>query len=132
MGGKDVPGERSNDLGDLLPLTSVALNVLLALADGERHGYGIMLEVRERTDGRVQLGPGTLYGAIKRLKEGGVIEESGEKPDPEANNERRRYYRLTGFGGEVLAAEVERLDGLVRAARRKGAFPAPKPSPEGA
>jgi DNA-binding PadR family transcriptional regulator len=91
-----------------------------------------MLEVRERTGGRVRLGPGTLYGAIKRLKEGGVIEESGERTAPEADDERRRYYRLTGFGGEVLAAEVERLDGLVRAARRKGAFPAPKPSPEGA
>ena len=134
MGGEDVPGKRSSDPGDLLPLTSVALNVLLALADGERHGYGIMLEVRERTGGRVRLGPGTLYGAIKRLKEGGVIEESVERADPgEAlEDERRRSYRLSGFGGEVLAAEVERLDGLVRAARRKGAFPAPKPSPEGA
>ncbi len=132
MGGGNVPGKRSSDPGDLLPLTPVALNVLLALADGERHGYGIMLEVRERTGGRVRLGPGTLYGAVKRLKEGGVIEESGERPDSESNDERRRYYRLTGFGGEVLAAEVERLDGLVRAARRKGAFPAPKPSAEGA
>ena len=134
MGGEDVPGERSSDPADLLPLTPVALNILLALADGERHGYGIMLEVRERTAGRVQLGPGTLYGAIKRLKEGGVIEEFGERPDPgEAPDDgRRRYYRLSGFGAEVLAAEVERLDGLVHAARRKGAFPAPKPSPEGA
>ena len=134
MGGGDVPGERSSDPGALLPLTPVALNVLLALADGERHGYGIMLEVRERTGGRVRLGPGTLYGALKRLKEGGVIEESGERSDPgeASDDERRRYYRLTGFGGEVLAAEVERLDGLVRAARRKGAFPAPKPSQEGA
>jgi DNA-binding PadR family transcriptional regulator len=75
----------------------------------------------------VRLGPGTLYGAIKRLKEGGVIEESGGSSDTEADDERRRYYRLTGFGGEVLSAEVERLDGLVRAARRKGAFPSPKP-----
>lgn len=132
MGGGDMPGERSVDPGDLLPLTSAALNVLLALADGERHGYGIMLEVRERTAGRVRLGPGTLYGAIKRLKDGGVIAESGERPDPGADDERRRYYRLTGFGGRVLAAEVERLDGLVRAARRKGAFPAPRPGPEGA
>ena len=132
MGGGNVPGKRSSDPGDVLPLTPVALNVLLALADGERHGYGIMLEVRERTGGRVRLGPGTLYGAVKRLKEGGVIEESGERPDPESDDERRRYYRLTGFGREVLAAEVERLDGLVRAARRKGAFPAPKPRPEGA
>jgi DNA-binding PadR family transcriptional regulator len=134
MGGEDVPRERSGDPGDLLPLTPVALNVLLALADGECHGYGIMLEVKERTDGRVRLGPGTLYGAIKRLKEGGVIEESGQRPDPgEApDDERRRYYRLTGFGGGVLAAEVERLDGLVRAARRKGGLPAPKPNTEGA
>ena len=136
MGGEEVPGERLGDPGDLLPLTPVALNVLLALADAERHGYGIMVEVRERTGGRVRLGPGTLYGAIKRLKEGGVIEESpGQRLDPgEApDDERRRYYRLSGFGGEVLAAEVERLEGLVRAARRKGAFPpAPKPSPEGA
>ena len=123
---------RKGDPQALLPLTPVALNVLLALADGERHGYGIMLEVRERSGGRVRLGPGTLYGAIKRLKEGGVIEESGQRPDPESDDERRRYYRLTDFGGEVLAAEVERLDGLVRAARRKGAFPAPKPSLEGA
>src|SRR4028118_1144804 len=134
MGGENVPGERSSDPGDLLPLTPVALNVLLALADGERHGYGIMLEVRERTFGRVRLGPGTLYGAIKRLKEGGVIEASGERPNPgEApDDERRRYYRLTGFGGEVLAAEVERLDGLVRAARRTGASPPPRATPRGA
>jgi DNA-binding PadR family transcriptional regulator len=128
---EDAPGKRSSDPQDLLPLTPVALNILLALADGERHGYGIMLEVRQRTGGRVRLGPGTLYGAIKRLKEGGVIEESRERPDPEADDERRRYYRLSGFGVEVLAAELERLEGLVRAARRKGAFPAPKPSPEG-
>jgi DNA-binding PadR family transcriptional regulator len=128
VGGEVVVGERSGGPEELLPLTPAALNVLLALADGERHGYGIMLEVRERTGGTVRLGPGTLYGAIKRLKEGGVIEESGGSTGED--DERRRYYRLTGFGGEVLAAEVERLDGLVRAARRKGAFPAP--SPEGA
>jgi DNA-binding PadR family transcriptional regulator len=127
MGDEDMTEERSSEPGDLLPLTPAALNVLLALADGERHGYGIMLEVRERTGGGVRLGPGTLYGAIKRLKEGGVIEESGGSSDTEADDERRRYYRLTGFGGEVLSAEVERLDGLVRAARRKGAFPSPKP-----
>ena len=123
MSGGEASGGRPNGPEDLLPLTPVALNVLLALADGERHGYGIMLEVRERTGGRVRLGPGTLYGAIKRLKEGGMIEESEERPDPEADDERRRYYLLSGFGGEVLAAEVERLDGLVRAARQKGAFP---------
>src|SRR5829696_401800 len=80
MDGEDVPGKSSSDPGDLLPLTPVALNVLLALADGERHGYGIMLEVRERTGGKVRLGPGTLYGAIKRLKEGGLIVESEKSP----------------------------------------------------
>jgi DNA-binding PadR family transcriptional regulator len=132
MGGEVSPEKRSRDWEDLLPLTPVALNVLLALADGERHGYGIMLEVRERSGGKVRLGPGTLYGAIKRLKEGGMIEESGTRPDPEADDERRSYYRLTGFGRAVLVAEVERLDDLVRAARRKGAFPAPPLSPEGA
>ena len=132
MDGADVPGKRARDPRALLPLTPVALNILLALADGERHGYGIMLEVRERTGGRVRLGPGTLYGAIKRLKEGGLISEAGQRPDPAADDERRCYYRLTGFGGEVLAAEVARLDDLVRAARRKGAFPAPQPRPEGA
>ncbi|MBA2783185.1 MAG: helix-turn-helix transcriptional regulator [Rubrobacteraceae bacterium] len=123
MSGGESSGGCPNNPEDLLPLTPVALNVLLALADGERHGYGIMLEVRGRTAGAVRLGPGTLYGAIKRLKEGGMIEESEERPGPEADDERRRYYRLSGFGGEVLAAEVERLDGLVRAARQKGAFP---------
>jgi DNA-binding PadR family transcriptional regulator len=127
MGGEDMSEERSRDPRDLLPLTPVALNVLLALADGERHGYGIMLEVRDRTGGTVRLGPGTLYGAIKRLKEGGVIEESGGTSGTVTDKERRRYYRLTDFGREVLAAEVARLDGLVRAARRKGAFPAPNP-----
>ena len=126
------PGKSPGNPADLLPLTPVALNVLLALADVERHGYGIMLEVKERTDGKVRLGPGTLYGAIKRMKEGGLIEESGERPDPEADDERRSYYRLTSFGRAVLAAEVERLDDLVRAARRKGAYPASRPLPEGA
>jgi DNA-binding PadR family transcriptional regulator len=113
-------------------LTPASLNVLLALADGERHGYGIMLEVRERTGGKVRLGPGTLYGAIKRLKEGGLIEESEPKADVEDDDERRCYYRLTPFGGEVLVAEVERLESLVHAARRKGVFPPPQLGLEGA
>lgn len=123
------------DPAELLPLTPVMLNVLLSLADEERHGYGIMLEVRERTGGRMRLGPGTLYGLIKRLREGGMIEESEQRPDPGSDDERRRYYRLTGFGAGVLAAEVGRLEGVVRAARQKGAFPlppAPRTAPEGA
>ena len=119
MGGEDVPGERSSDPGDLLPLTPVALNVLLALADGERHGYGIMLEVRERTGGRVRLGPGTLYGAIKRLKEGGVIEESGGRSDTETDDERRRYYRLSPFGRRAAVAELKRLESILAQGRAK-------------
>ncbi len=114
----------------LLPLTPVALNILLALADEERHGYGIGAEVRERTGGKMRLGPGTLYGSIKRMVDGGLVEES-EGPSEETDDagrgydaQRRRYYRLTGFGGRVLAAELARLDGVVRTARAKGVFPA--------
>lgn len=115
------------DTEELLPLTTVTFNVLLALADEERHGYGIILEVEERTGGAVRVGPGTLYGALKRLREGGLIEESDERPDPDLDDERRRYYRLTGFGAKALAAEVERLEAAVRAARGKGVGPSPAP-----
>lgn len=108
-----------------LPLTPVTLNILLALADEERHGYGIMLEVSDRTGGKMRMGPGTLYSSIKRLVEGRLIEESEERPAPESDDERRRYYRLTDFGRRVLAAEVGRLESTVRAARAKGAYPAP-------
>ena len=120
------------DPAGLLPLTPVALNILLALADGERHGYGIILEVEGRTGGDVRLGPGTVYGAVKRLREKGLIEASGERPDPALDDERRRYYRLTALGGRVLTAEVGRLETLVRAARRKGAYPSPRLAPGGA
>jgi DNA-binding PadR family transcriptional regulator len=100
-----------------LPLTPAVFHILIALADGETHGYAIMLEVARRSGGSVRLGPGTLYGAIGRLLEDGLIEESEERPDPEMDDTRRRYYRLTNFGARVLAAETERLAGLVRAAR---------------
>jgi DNA-binding PadR family transcriptional regulator len=115
----------------LLPLTPVALNILLALADEERHGYGIGVEVRERTGGKMRLGPGTLYGSLKRMVDGGLVEESEVPPEEAPDNasrgydaERRRYYRLTGFGERVLAAELERLEGVVRTAQAKGVFPA--------
>lgn len=101
----------------ILPLTPAVFHILIALADGETHGYAIMQEVSRRSGGSVRLGPGTLYGAISRLLEEGLIEESDERPDPEMDDTRRRYYRLTNFGGRVLAAETERLAGLVRAAR---------------
>ena len=123
MSGGDVPGERLSDPGDLLPLTSAALNVLLALADGERHGYGIMLEVRERTGGRVRLGPGTLYGTIKRMLGDELIEEAGDKTDPSLDDQRRRYYRLTDLGLRVAQAEAARLERLVSDARIKHLLP---------
>ena len=102
---------------DSLPLTPAVFHILLTLADGEAHGYAIMQEVARRSGGSVHLGPGTLYGAIGRLLEDGLIDESAERPDPEMDDTRRRYYRLTNFGGRVLAAETERLAELVRAAR---------------
>ena len=104
---------------DFLPLTPAMFHILLALADSERHGYDIMREVDERTDGSVKLGPGTLYGSIKRMLSDGLIEESDERPDPDMDDERRRYYRLSTFGHRVAVAEAQRLAQLVKAARSK-------------
>ena len=104
---------------DLLPLTPAVFEILLALADQERHGYGIMLEVELRTGGATRLGPGTLYGSIKRMLAAGLVEESRERPDPVLDDERRRYYRLTRFGRRVAAAEADRLERQVRQAREK-------------
>jgi DNA-binding PadR family transcriptional regulator len=102
-----------------MALTPAVFHILLALADDERHGYGIMQEIAQRTEGEVTLGPGTLYGTIKRLLAGGLIEESGERPDPEIDDERRRYYRLTSEGRREASAEARRLAQLVRVSRRK-------------
>ncbi len=104
---------------DLLPLTPAMFHILLALADKERHGYDIMREVDERTEGKMRLGPGTLYGSIKRMLKDGLIEELDERPDPELDDERRRYYRLTDFGYRLAVAEAQRLERLVRSARTK-------------
>lgn len=104
---------------DMLPLTPAVLHILLALADGEKHGYAIMLEVEQISQNQVKMGPGTLYGTIKRMLQGGLIVESSERPDPQMDDERRRYYSLTGFGRLVLAAETRRLEALVAASRRK-------------
>jgi DNA-binding PadR family transcriptional regulator len=106
-----------------LPLSPPVFHILLALADEERHGYGIMQEVKYRTKGQVRLVPGTLYGAIKRLLEKGIIEETDERSDPEMNDERRRYYRLSEFGLKVLSAEAVRLEGMVRQAQAKQLLP---------
>lgn len=124
-------GEGSKQPEDFMPLTPAVLNILLVLASGERHGYGIMREVREGTDGMIRLGPGTLYTAIKRLLDGGLIEESDERPDADMDDQRRRYYRLTDFGQRVISAEVERLEGVVRKARTQGISARPDTLPEG-
>ena len=117
---------------DLLPLTPGVLNILLALADRERHGYEIMREVEGWSGGEVRLGPGTLYGSIKRMLADGLIEESDERPDPEMDDQRRRYYRITDFGRLVAGAEAERLASLVATAREKKLLQRPRPFPEGA
>jgi DNA-binding PadR family transcriptional regulator len=96
---------------------------LLALADGEKHGYAIMLEVAAFSRGQVRLGPGTLYGTLKRMLADGWIEESDERPDPALDDERRRYYRLTDLGGRMARAEASRLAQLVEAARAKHLVP---------
>ena len=105
-----------------LPLKSHWFHIMLSLAGGEQHGYGIMQEVLNRTTGKVRLWPATLYGSIKRLVEADLIEESGERPAPESDDARRRYYRLTPLGKRVLAAECERLKELVRSIRVKQAL----------
>jgi DNA-binding PadR family transcriptional regulator len=104
---------------DLLPLTPPVFHILLALADEERHGYGIMLDVARQTNGALQLGPGTLYGCLKRMLAAGLVEESDERPDPALDDERRRYYRMTDLGQLVARAEAQRLASAVSAARAK-------------
>jgi DNA-binding PadR family transcriptional regulator len=104
-----------------LPLKTHWFHILLTLAGGEQHGYGIMQEVFNRSTGKVRLWPATLYGSIKRLIGAELIEESDERPAPELDDARRRYYRLTPLGRRVLEAECERLEELVRAIRVKQA-----------
>jgi len=105
---------------DLLPLTPAVFHILLALSDGERHGYAIMMDVAAYTNDRIKMGPGTLYGTIKRLMEAELIEESDRRPDAKLDDERRRYYRLTALGQRVAEAEAARYGELAKLARRKG------------
>jgi DNA-binding MarR family transcriptional regulator len=114
-----VMAETQTNPNDLLPLTPAVFHILLALADGEKHGYAIMQEVEKISDGQVKMGPGTLYGSIKRMLAGGLIAETDERPDPILDDERRRYYRLTNFGERVVSAEAHRLAVLVSVARSK-------------
>jgi DNA-binding PadR family transcriptional regulator len=102
-----------------IPLKTHWFHIMLSLAGGEQHGYAIMQEVLNRTTGKVRLWPATLYGSVKRLIEAELIEESDERPAPELDDARRRYYRLTPMGRRVLDAECERLQELVRTIQEK-------------
>lgn len=109
-------GTRDRDVSDFPPLPTATLHILLALGSGESHGYAIMREVGRLSGGMVSIGPGTLYGAIKRMLAEGLIVETESRLDPELDDERRRYYRLTGLGERVCAAEVHRLRALLKPA----------------
>jgi len=109
-----------------LPLTAPMFQLLLALADGEKHGYAILKEVDRRTAGRVRLSAGTLYGLLKRFIDEGLIAESSERPDPALDDERRRYYRLTANGRAVAVAEARRMEEAVCDARAKQLLKTPR------
>lgn len=109
------------------PLTPAVFHVLLALADGDKHGYAIIKEIARRTDGSVRLSAGTLYALIRRAEADGLIIETDDRPDIALDDERRRYYRLTPLGRGVAAAEIERLESIVEMARAKKLVPRSRP-----
>jgi DNA-binding PadR family transcriptional regulator len=116
-----MPREFDDEIESLLPLAPAFLHILIALGDGERHGYSIMQDVADRTGGRVRMSPGTLYGSIKRMLAEGLIEEL--TTGAAGADERRRFYRITRFGRRVAAAEAERLASLLSQARTSGLVP---------
>jgi DNA-binding PadR family transcriptional regulator len=105
------------------PLTPAVLHILLALSPGERHGYGIMKQVERDSQGKVKMGPGTLYGSLGRMIESGLIRESGKRVDPKMNDERRIYYEITGLGRKALTAELERYGEVMEIAKQKRLSP---------
>jgi DNA-binding PadR family transcriptional regulator len=111
------------DPASFLPLHKDTFHILVALADHDRHGYSIMQDIAARTGGQLRLSPSTLYTAIRRLLDDGFIEELDERPDPEHDDERRRYYRLTPFGRKVALCEARRLEKLLADARAAGLVP---------
>ena len=112
-----------DDVDSFLPLPTAVFHILVALADRDRHGYSIMQDVGARTDGKVVLSAGTLYTAIRRMLEQGLIEELRESPDPDSGDERRRYYGLTQFGRDVAVAEARRLNSMLEHARATKLIP---------
>ena len=107
----------------LTPLTPAVLYILLALSTEERHGYGIMKQVQRDSKGKVKMGPGTLYGSLKRMLEAGLVKEGDKRTDPEMNDERRIYYKITSLGNKALAEELERYRHLVGLAEERKLFP---------
>lgn len=105
------------------PLTPAVFHILLALSGGERHGYGIMKQVEADSQGKVTMGPGTLYGSLKRMLEAGLVRESDKRIDPEMGDQRRIYYQITGSGSLALAAELERYQRIVTIAQEQNLFP---------
>jgi DNA-binding PadR family transcriptional regulator len=116
-------GMSKRDITPHLGMSPAMFQVLLALSDGDKHGYAILKEILRRTDGAVRLSPGTLYGIVNRLLQEGLVVESRHRPDPSLDDERRRYYHLTDFGQQVARAEAERLELLVEQARAKRLLP---------
>ena len=114
---------REPSVDDLLPLQPATFHILMALADEDRHGYAIIQEIAARTDGAIKMSAGTLYRSLQRMLEQGVIEETEDRPAPDEDDERRRYYRITTFGETVARAEARRLQDLVRLARASGFTP---------
>jgi DNA-binding PadR family transcriptional regulator len=108
---------------DLLPLPPATFHILMAVSDEDRHGYAIIQEIAARTDGALQMSAGTLYRSIQRMVEQGLIVEVEERPAPDEDDERRRYYRITKFGTTVAKAEARRLQDLIRLARASGFVP---------
>jgi DNA-binding PadR family transcriptional regulator len=117
-----MPDSR-DDAESLLPLPLATFHILLALHAGDRHGYAIIQDVEARTQGALRLSAGTLYRSIQRMLEDGLLVEVRERPSPEEDDERRRYYRITAFGAAVARAETARLSGLVKLARAAGLAP---------
>lgn len=113
----------SKELESLLPLPEATFYILMALSEGDRHGYAIIQDVAARTRGKVKLGAGTLYRSIQRMQEQGLILETRDRPAPELDDDRRRYYRITPFGNAVAQAELGRLTRLVKLARSRGFVP---------
>jgi DNA-binding PadR family transcriptional regulator len=117
---------KKKEIEPLLPLTPAMFHILLALADGEKHGYAILKEVARRTEDKVRLSTGTLYGNLARLESAGWIAESNRRPEAVLDDERRRYYRLTELGREVAVAEAERMEEALMQARAKKLFRKPR------